>query len=150
RIAASRPTTIASLVIRADVAAGSGVKRRSPAGGAISPASARPDKSSARCAAAKSRYIVPSAARGRAGEHLTMTALFRSLSARVLFALVAGLALGAAIQSSGAPLPALVEGVEAVGGLWLNALQMTVIPLVFSLLVTGIGAASDAVATGRL
>lgn len=79
-----------------------------------------------------------------------MTALFRSLSARVLFALVAGLALGAAIQSGGVPAPSLVEGVEAVGGLWLNALQMTVIPLVFSLLVTGIGAASDAAATGRL
>src|SRR5690606_25016516 len=40
--------------------------------------------------------------------------------------------------------------IEAVGGLWLNALQMTVVPLVFSLLVTGIAAASDAAATGRL
>ena len=79
-----------------------------------------------------------------------MTALFRSLSVRVLVALIAGLALGAAIQARGLPPTALVEGVEAVGGLWLNALQMTVIPLVFALLVTGIGAASDAVATGRL
>src|SRR5690606_25178159 len=87
--------------------------------------------------------------RGRPGDPI-MTALFRSLSARVLFALIVGLAFGAAIQARGAPPAALVEGVEAVGGLWLNALQMTVIPLVFALLVTGIGAASDAVATGRL
>ncbi len=87
--------------------------------------------------------------RGRPGDPI-MTALFRSLSARVLFALIVGLAFGAAIQARGAPPTALVEGVEAVGGLWLNALQMTVIPLVFALLVTGIGAASDAVATGRL
>lgn len=80
-----------------------------------------------------------------------MTAFFRSLSAQVLIALVVGLGLGAAVQGSGQTIsPGVVSGIEAVGGLWLNALQMTVIPLVFSLLVTGIAAASDAAATGRL
>ena len=80
-----------------------------------------------------------------------MTAFLRSLSARVLIALVLGLGIGAAVQGSEITIdPGVVAGVEAVGGLWLNALQMTVVPLVFSLLVTGIAAASDAAATGRL
>ena len=34
--------------------------------------------------------------------------------------------------------------------LWLNALRMTIVPLVFSLLVTGVASAADAAATGRL
>ena len=80
-----------------------------------------------------------------------MTAFLRSLSARVLIALALGLGIGAAVQGSGVTVdPGVISGVEAVGGLWLNALQMTVVPLVFSLLVTGIAAASDAAATGRL
>ena len=79
-----------------------------------------------------------------------MNAIFRSLSARVLIALIAGLGLGAAVQSAGTPPTELVDTAQAVGGLWLNALQMTVIPLVLSLLVTGIAAAADAAATGRL
>ena len=80
-----------------------------------------------------------------------MTAFLRSLSARVLIALGLGLGIGAAVQGSGATVePGVISSVEAVGGLWLNALQMTVVPLVYSLLVTGIAAASDAAATGRL
>ncbi len=80
-----------------------------------------------------------------------MISVLRSLSARVLIALALGLGIGAAFQSSGVTVePGVISGVEAVGGLWLNALQMTVVPLVFSLLVTGIAAASDAAATGRL
>lgn len=80
-----------------------------------------------------------------------MTALFRSLSARVLLALIIGLGIGAAIQGLDmAVAPGVISGIEAVGGLWLNTLQMTVVPLVFSLLVVGIAAASDAAATGRL
>src|SRR5690606_14176190 len=75
----------------------------------------------------------------------------RSLSARVLIALLLGLGIGAAVQGAGAGIdPGLVAAIEAIGGLWLNALQMTVVPLVFSLLVTGIAAASDAAAMGRL
>lgn len=80
-----------------------------------------------------------------------MTAFFRSLSARVLIALVIGLGIGAGVQGTDLTInPAVVSGIEAVGGLWLNTLQMTVVPLVFSLLVVGIAAASDAAATGRL
>ena len=80
-----------------------------------------------------------------------MTAVLRSLSARVLIALIIGLGIGAVVQGSDMVIsPGVVAGIEAVGGLWLNTLQMTVIPLVFSLVVVGIAAASDAAATGRL
>lgn len=77
--------------------------------------------------------------------------MFRSLSARVLLALGLGLGGGALLAASGdAGLAGAVAPVEAVGGLWLNALRMTVVPLVFSLLVTGIASVTNAAATGRL
>lgn len=77
--------------------------------------------------------------------------MFRSLSVRVLLALAIGLAGGAALAAYGGPgLSAWTDPVEALGALWLNALRMTVIPLVFSLLVVGIASVSDAAATGRL
>lgn len=76
---------------------------------------------------------------------------FRSLSVLVLIALAAGLAVGAAAAAYGgeAAVP-VIEGFEALGGLWLNALRMTVVPLIFAVLVTGIAQVSDAAATGRL
>jgi proton glutamate symport protein len=77
--------------------------------------------------------------------------MLRSLSVRVVIALLAGLALGAAAAAFGD------EGVrrgiglvEAVGSLWLNALRMTVVPLIFAVMVTGIAGVADAAATGRL
>ncbi|NJC41441.1 Na+/H+-dicarboxylate symporter [Brevundimonas alba] len=78
-------------------------------------------------------------------------ALMSSLSLRVLVALVAGLLAGAAAQAWGIPGgTGTVAVVEGLGQLWLNALRMTIIPLVFALLVTGIASISDAAATGRL
>ncbi len=74
----------------------------------------------------------------------------KSLSFIVLLALIAGLGVGAWIRADGAAFTQTAEIVEAFGGLWLNALRMTVVPLVFSLLVTGIASVSDAAATGRL
>jgi len=77
--------------------------------------------------------------------------MFRSLSVRVLVALALGLGGGAALAAwGGAGFAGAVAPVEAIGGLWLNALRMTVVPLVFSLLVTGIASVTDAAATGRL
>jgi proton glutamate symport protein len=77
--------------------------------------------------------------------------MLRSLSVRVLIALVAGLALGAAGAAyGGAGLKSVIEGVESVGGLWLNALRMTVVPLLFAVLVVGIAGVADAAQTGRL
>ncbi|WP_372706711.1 dicarboxylate/amino acid:cation symporter [Brevundimonas sp.] len=78
-------------------------------------------------------------------------ALFSSLSVRVLLALAAGLAAGAAAQAYGIPGgTGAVAMIDGVGQLWLNALRMTIIPLVFSLLVTGIASIADAAATGRV
>lgn len=80
-----------------------------------------------------------------------MRRVFGSLSARVLLALVLGLAIGALAQASGdARAAAAVEFIEPLGGLWLNGLRMTVIPLVVSLLVVGIASIADAASTGRL
>ncbi len=69
----------------------------------------------------------------------------------MLIALVVGLGVGAVAAVYGGPGAAkVIAGVEALGGLWLNALRMTVVPLIFAVLVTGIAQVSDAAATGRL
>jgi Na+/H+-dicarboxylate symporter len=78
-------------------------------------------------------------------------ALLTSLSLWVLIALVVGLVAGAAAQAYGIPGgTGTIAFVDALGQLWLNALRMTIIPLVFSLLVTGIASIADAASTGRL
>ncbi|WP_430420457.1 dicarboxylate/amino acid:cation symporter [Phenylobacterium sp.] len=75
----------------------------------------------------------------------------KSLSVQVLIALALGVAVGAAAAAyGGGSATRVVEGVEALGGLWLNALRMTVVPLIFAVLVSGIAQVSDAAATGRL
>jgi Na+/H+-dicarboxylate symporter len=77
--------------------------------------------------------------------------MLRSLSVRVLAALAAGLAAGSLAGAYGAP--AVQRGMEmfiSVGELWLNALRMTVVPLLFSVLVVGVAGVADAAATGRL
>lgn len=75
----------------------------------------------------------------------------KSLALFVLAALAAGLGVGAAIHASGnAELAAAVGIAEAFGGLWLNALRMTVIPLIVSLLITGVASVADAARTGGL
>ncbi|MES1158841.1 MAG: dicarboxylate/amino acid:cation symporter [Terricaulis silvestris] len=69
----------------------------------------------------------------------------------MLASLVLGLGAGAAIQEwGGADLKSAADIVQAFGGLWLNALRMTVVPLVFSLLVVGIASVADAAKTGGL
>ena len=66
-------------------------------------------------------------------------------------ALVAGVVVGALAQGVDTPVLTGALGViESLGQVWLNALRMTVIPLVFSLLVTGIVSIADAAATGRI
>ena len=72
-------------------------------------------------------------------------------STRVLVGLGAGLIGGIAIAAShsGALLNA-ADAVAPIGTLWVNAIRMTVIPLVVSLLITGVASASDVSAIGRL
>jgi Na+/H+-dicarboxylate symporter len=73
-----------------------------------------------------------------------------SLTTRVLTALIAGLAIGVVISWSQQPtLLAAVSTVEPIGALWVNAIRMTVIPLVVSLLITGI-ASGSARSVGRI
>jgi Na+/H+-dicarboxylate symporter len=69
----------------------------------------------------------------------------------ILASLVLGLAAGAAAALLGDGLrePAL-RAAAMVGGLWLNALQMTVIPLIVALLVTGIAQGAEALRAGRV
>ena len=77
--------------------------------------------------------------------------MFRSLPIRVLLGLVAGLLTGTILQVyGGSTVGEAARIVEALGALWLNALRMTIVPLVFSLLVVGIASVADAAATGRL
>jgi proton glutamate symport protein len=70
---------------------------------------------------------------------------------RVLIALVVGLLAGAGAQSLGDGLrePAL-QVAGFIGGLWLNGLKMTVIPLVVALLVIGIAKGAEAARAGRI
>ena len=69
----------------------------------------------------------------------------------ILGALVVGLLLGAMAARMGDGLrePAL-KAATIVGGLWLDALKMTVIPLIFALLVTGIAKGAEAARAGRI
>ncbi|MBC7898342.1 MAG: dicarboxylate/amino acid:cation symporter [Cytophagaceae bacterium] len=69
-----------------------------------------------------------------------------SLTTKVLLALCAGLVAGLLIQplAAGAPFAQVLVASEAVGTLWVNAIRMTVVPLVVSLLVTGVSTAADA------
>lgn len=72
------------------------------------------------------------------------------LSLLVLASLIAGLVVGALIRSEAPGLTALANNLEAFGGLWLNTLRMTVVPLVVSLLITGIASVADTARTGGL
>ncbi len=66
-----------------------------------------------------------------------------SLTARVLLGLGLGLALGVVLAPADAGLPAIIVAwIEPVGALWVNAIRMTVIPLIVSLLLGSITASS--------
>src|SRR4026209_1194551 len=72
-------------------------------------------------------------------------------STRVLLALGAGLGGGIAVAASGNPkLLRAAEAIAPVGVVWINAIRMTVIPLVVSLLITGVAGAADLRAIGRI
>ncbi|HEY1143577.1 MAG TPA: cation:dicarboxylase symporter family transporter [Sphingomicrobium sp.] len=69
----------------------------------------------------------------------------------VLGALVAGLLAGMAAQQAGDGIrEPLIHVASYVGGIWLDALKMTVIPLIVALLVVGIAGAAEAAKAGRI
>src|SRR6185503_14561338 len=66
---------------------------------------------------------------------------------RVVIGLVAGFIIGSAIGSSGNPIALRVaDAFQPVGQLWVNAIRMTIVPLVVSLLFVGIASHHAAVA----
>jgi Na+/H+-dicarboxylate symporter len=72
-------------------------------------------------------------------------------SHRVVLALGAALAAGIAIAASNNTALLRVADFSApIGTMWVNAIRMTVIPLVVSLLITGVASATDIQAIGRL
>ena len=70
---------------------------------------------------------------------------------RILLALVLELILGI-VCAGWAPgwVDRTISVAEPVGGMWLNALRMTIVPLVVALLITGIAASAEAARAGRL
>jgi Na+/H+-dicarboxylate symporter len=70
---------------------------------------------------------------------------------RILLALLIGAGAGAALHGVGAQvLPLALSIVEPVGGLWLSALRMSIVPLVFALVITGVASASGTARGGGL
>ena len=74
-----------------------------------------------------------------------------SQATRILLALVLGLAIGIGL-ATWAPATA-ADGLvvaQPIGTAWLNALQMTIVPLVVSLLITGVAATAEAARAGQV
>jgi proton glutamate symport protein len=74
-----------------------------------------------------------------------------SLTKRVVIALALGLIAGMAVAASGDQrLYSAVSFLEPLGTLWVNAIRMTVVPLVLSLLIVGVASVSDVTSIGRM
>src|SRR3954470_17112724 len=72
-------------------------------------------------------------------------------STRVLLALAAAILLGLLLAASqNASLIRAADAIAPLGTLWVNGIRMTVIPLVVSLLITGVASVSDIKSIGRL
>jgi Na+/H+-dicarboxylate symporter len=68
----------------------------------------------------------------------------------VLSALLGGLLLGVLSNQVGTTREPLIAIASTVGGLWLDALKMTVIPLIIALLITGVLSGADQAKAGRI
>jgi Na+/H+-dicarboxylate symporter len=74
-----------------------------------------------------------------------------SLTLQVLIALIAGLAVGLGLAGAeGTAAQAALSVLGPIGTLWVNAIRMTVIPLVVATLIVGVSAAPDPRAVGRI
>ncbi|MGD9809846.1 MAG: cation:dicarboxylase symporter family transporter, partial [Sphingobium sp.] len=65
----------------------------------------------------------------------------------ILASLILGLIIGMAMKDAA---PGWHDTAKTVGGLWLNGLRMTVIPLVVSLLIVGIVQTARVASAGKL
>jgi Na+/H+-dicarboxylate symporter len=68
----------------------------------------------------------------------------------VLGALLGGMLLGVLSNQAGAIREPLIAIASTVGGLWLDGLKMTVIPLIIALLITGVLSGADQAKAGRI
>ena len=74
-----------------------------------------------------------------------------SQATRILLSLVVGLSAGIALAAyAPGSVPQVASVAEPIGSAWLHGLQMTIVPLVVSLLVTGVAATAEAAKAGRL
>ncbi len=74
-----------------------------------------------------------------------------SQTTRVMLGLIAGIVVGILLAWLDQPLALrIADIVQPFGTLWLNALQMTVVPLVLALVIVGVNQASDAAHSGRV
>src|SRR5262245_12099820 len=70
---------------------------------------------------------------------------------RVLIALGAAVAFGGTVAAAGnASLLRAVDALAPLGVVWVNAIRMTVLPLIVSVIVTGVASVADIRAVGRL
>jgi Na+/H+-dicarboxylate symporter len=73
-----------------------------------------------------------------------------SHTTRILLALILGAVIGLVLAFwDPAAAARAADFAQPIGRLWLNALQMTVVPLVAALVVVGVNSASDAASSGR-
>jgi len=89
-----------------------------------------------------SDQVEPRSSKGKGGGHRATWL--------VLGALILGLLLGAMSNRAGSIREPLITVASTVGGLWLDALKMTVIPLIIALLITGIVSGADHARAGRV
>ena len=72
-------------------------------------------------------------------------------STRVVVSLVSAVGVGIAIGAThSAPLLRAADFIAPLGTLWVNAIRMTVFPLVVSLIITGVASATDVASVGKL
>jgi len=77
--------------------------------------------------------------------------LFRSPAMRAALGLALGLIAGIVIVSSGsASARSAAEALEPIGTMWVNAIRMTIVPLVVSLLIAALASESRSNVAGRL
>ncbi|MEO5588176.1 MAG: dicarboxylate/amino acid:cation symporter [Gemmatimonadaceae bacterium] len=90
-------------------------------------------------------------ARSTADARLSTRAIPPSSSRQVLAALAAGLIIGGVVSAVGNPtLLSLAAFAEPIGTLWVNAIRMTVVPLVVSLLIVSVASVTSIGSIGRI
>ena len=81
---------------------------------------------------------------GRVGHVFLTKVRVLSLTTRVLIGLIAGFGIGIVISGSEMPILSwVIEVVEPVGTIFINAIRMTVVPLVVTSLIAGIASSAD-------